>query len=722
MDSIELTRRELLKTGVAGALVVGFHWAGSGRAFAAAATPASSEPNAFVRIGADNSVTVISKHLEMGQGTYTGLATIVAEELDADWAQVKVEGAPADASRYNNLQWGPVQGTGGSSAMANSWMQLRNAGAQARALLVAAAAKEWNVPASEITVSKGVVEHKSGKHKAAFGKLVATAATLDVPKDVKLKDPKDFTLVGKHAPRKDTHDKTTGRAQFTQDVHLPGMLTAVVAHPPRFGAKLKSFDATAAKQVRGVADVVAIDNGVVVLASGYWQAHKGRDALKIEWDESGAMSESSEDLYKAYTALLDKPGLAAASKGEAAGAISKGAKHVSVDFQFPYLAHASMEPMNCVIEQKGDSAEVWNGEQFQTMDQGAIAAVLGLKPANVKINMLYAGGSFGRRANPNSDYPIECARIVKAINGRAPVKMVWAREDDMRAGYYRPLYVHRIEAALDDAGHPVGWQHRIVGQSILTGTPMEAFGIKNGIDGTSVEGAANLPYAIPNVQVELHTTRNAVPVQWWRSVGSTHTAFSTEVMIDELAAMAGKDPVNYRLELLKDEPRHAGVLKLAAEKAGWGKPLAPAKDGSKRARGVAVAESFKTYVAQVAEVTIGKDGSIKVDRVVCAVDCGIAINPDVVRAQMEGGIGFALGAALHGAITIKNGAPEQSNFHEYQVLRMNEMPRIEVHIVQSGEAPTGVGEPGVPPLAPAVANAIAAATGKRLYKLPLTLA
>ncbi|MBV8464409.1 MAG: xanthine dehydrogenase family protein molybdopterin-binding subunit, partial [Burkholderiales bacterium] len=606
--------------------------------------------------------------------------------------------------------------------MANSWMQLRQAGANARALLVAAAAKEWKVPADEITVSRGVVASKSGKHKAHFGQLVATAATLDAPKDAKLKDPKDFTLVGKHTPRKDTHDKTTGRAQFTQDVHLPGMLTAVVARPPRFGAKMKSFDATAVKQVRGVVDVVAIDTGVAVLANGYWQAHKGRDALKIEWDDSAAMTQSSDDLYKEYTALLDKPGLAAASKGDASGAIGKGAKHLSADFQFPYLAHAAMEPMNCVIEQKGDGAEVWNGEQFQTMDQGAIAAVLGLKPANVKINMLYAGGSFGRRANPNSDYPIECARIVKAIGGKAPVKLVWAREDDMRNGYYRPLYVHRIEAALDESGKPVGWQHRIVGQSILAGTPMEAFGIKDGIDGTSVEGAANLPYTIPNLQVELHTTKNPVTVQWWRSVGSTHTAYSTEVVIDELAAMAGKDPVAYRLELLKDEPRHAGVLKLAAEKAGWGKPLAPAKDGSKRARGVAVAESFKTYVAQVAEVTVGKDGSIKVDRVVCAVDCGIAINPDVVRAQMEGGIGFALGAALHGAITIKNGAPEQSNFHEYQVLRINEMPKIEVYIVQSGEAPSGVGEPGVPPLAPAVANAIAAATGKRLHELPLTLA
>ncbi|MBV8657902.1 MAG: xanthine dehydrogenase family protein molybdopterin-binding subunit [Burkholderiales bacterium] len=721
MTTFDISRRELLKAGGASALLVGFYWAGGGRA-RAAAVPATVEANAFVRIASDNSVTVIAKHVEMGQGTYTGLATILAEELDADWAQVKVEGAPADAKRYNNLNWGPVQGTGGSSAMANSWMQMRQAGATARALLVNAAAQQWKIPADQIVVSKGVVSDKAGKHHAHFGELVAVASTLEVPKDVKLKDPKDFTLVGKHAPRKDSADKTTGRAKFTQDVQFPGLLTAVVAHPPRFGAKVKSFDATAAKQVRGVVDVVAIETGVAVLAKGYWQAHKGREALKVDWDESGAMAQGSPELIAEYTALLDQPGAAATSKGDAAGAIKGAAKTLHADYHFPYLAHASMEPMNCVIHQTAAGAEVWNGEQFQTVDQGAIAATLGLKPEAVKINMLYAGGSFGRRANPNCDYVVECARIVKAIGGRAPVKLVWAREDDMRAGYYRPLYVHRLEAGLDANGQLVGWQHRIVGQSILSGTPFEAFGVKNGIDGTSVEGAADLPYSVPNLQVELHTPKKQVPVQWWRSVGHTHTGFSTETFVDELAAMAGKDPVAYRLAMLEHHPRHAGVLRLAAEKAGWDKPLAPGKAGGKRGRGVAVVESFNSYVAEVAEVTVKADGSFHVDRVVCAVDCGVAINPDIIRAQMEGGIGYALSAVLYGSITLNQGAPEQSNFHQYQVLRINEMPKVEVHIVQSAEAPTGVGEPGVPPLAPAVANAIAAATGKRLRDMPLKLA
>lgn len=717
---LEISRRDLLKAGAAGALTIGFHWAGAGRALAAEPV-ANLAPNAFVRIGHDDSVVVIAKHVEMGQGSYTGLATVLAEELDADWAKVTVEGAPADAKRYNNLNWGPVQGTGGSSAMANSWMQLRQAGAAARAMLVSAAAQQWKVPESEITVSKGVVGHAASKRTARFGELVAAAGKLDVPASPKLKDPKDFVLIGKRAPRKDSMAKTTGKAKFTQDVQLPGMLVAVVAHPPRFGAKVKSFDATAAKQVKGVNDVVAIDSGVAVLAKGYWAAKKGRDALKIEWDESGAMDQGSPELLAEYALLLDKPGMVATDKGDAAAAIKGAAKVVKADFRFPFLAHAPMEPMNCVIQLKADGAEVWNGEQFQTMDQAAIAATLGLKPEQVKINMLFAGGSFGRRACPASDYPVECARIVKAIGGRAPVKLVWAREDDMRAGYFRPLYVHRVEAALDTAGKPIAWRQRIVGQSILAGTPFEPMLVKNGIDSTSVEGASDLVYDMPNLHVDLHSPHKAVPVLWWRSVGHTHTGYSTEVMIDELAVAAGQDPVAFRLGLLEHHPRHRGVLALAAEKAGWSRPLAAGKPGEKRGRGVAVVESFNTYVAEVAEVTVKDDGSFSVDRVVCAVDCGIAINPDVIRAQMEGGIGFGLSAALHGAITLKAGAVEQSNFHDYQVLRLNEMPKVEVHIVPSGEAPTGVGEPGVPPIAPAVANAIAAATGKRLYELPFKL-
>ncbi|GAB3245910.1 xanthine dehydrogenase family protein molybdopterin-binding subunit [Chitinimonas naiadis] len=724
MDTVELSRRDMLKASAAGALLVGFHFTPAGRAHAAEAAAASTViPNAFVRIGADDSVTVLSKHLEMGQGTYTGLATILAEELDADWTTVKVEGAPADAARYNNLSFGPMQGTGGSSAIANSWMQLRQAGATARAQLVAAAASQWNVPAGEITVKQGVVSHAASGKKARFGELVATAVTLEAPKEAKLKDPKTFTLVGKQKlPRKDSSDKTNGRAIFTQDVRLPGMLTAVVAHPPRFGAKLKSVDASDAKKVRGVVDVVTIDTGVAVLAKGFWAAKKGRDALKLEWDESAAMAQGSEELVAEYRRLLDEPGAVASNNGDVDKAFRTAGSVLRADYQFPYLAHAAMEPLNCVIRKDKDGAEMWNGEQFHTIDQAAVAGVLGLKAEQVRINTLYAGGSFGRRANPAADFPVECARIVKATNGKYPVKLVWTREDDMKGGYYRPLYLHRVEAALDGKGELVAWRQRIVGQSIITGTAFEGFMVKNGVDATSVEGAANLPYHVPNLLVDLHSPRKAVPVLWWRSVGHTHTGFAVETMIDQVAESARVDPLTFRLDLLKSHPRHAGVLKLAAEKAGWGTPLAKGQAGEKRGRGIAVVESFNSYVAEVAEVTVREDGSFSVDRVVCAVDCGIAINPDVIRAQMEGGIGFGLSAALHGSITLKAGATEQSNFHDYPVLRLPEMPKVEVHIVSSGEAPTGVGEPGVPPLAPAVANAIAAATGKRLSTLPLKLA
>jgi len=724
-----VSRRNFLKTGAGLTLAVVLPVAdaasasnagGPGIAGAATAGSADFAPNAFVRIGTDNTVTVIAKHLEMGQGTYTGLATLVAEELDADWAQVVVEGSPADAGRYNNLFWGTAQGTGGSTAIANSFEQLRQAGATARAMLVHAAAERWKVPASEIGVKAGVVTHAKSGRNARFGELAEAAASQPLPQQVALKDPKDFTLIGLHAPRKDSVTKTTGRAQFTQDVKLPGMLVAVVAHPPRFGATVRSVDDKAARAVTGVAAVVRIPSGVAVLAPDYWTAKKGRDALKVEWDESAAYRGSTEQILADYHKLAATPGAVARRDGDAGDALGKAAKVFEAEFVFPYLAHAAMEPLNCVMHLDADGCEVWNGEQFQTVDQQTVAGILGLKPEQVKLNMLFAGGSFGRRANPQSDYLVETAHIVKAIGGRTPVKLVWSREDDMRAGYYRPLYLHRLRAALDAQGKPLAWTQRIVGQSIMLGSAFEAKMVKDGVDATSVEGAANLPYAIPNLQVELHTTNAQVkvPVQWWRSVGSTHTGFATEVFIDELAAAAGADPVAYRLELLAAHPRHAGVLKLAADKAGWGKPLAPAKAG-RRGRGVAVHESFHTFVAQVVDVTVAPDGSFNVDRVVCAVDCGIAVNPDVIRAQMEGGIGFGLAAALSGAITLKDGVVEQSNFHDYQVLRIDQMPKVDVHIVPSAAKPTGVGEPGVPPIAPALANALYAATGKRIRTLPI---
>jgi isoquinoline 1-oxidoreductase beta subunit len=707
------SRRTLLKTSAAAgaALVIGFHLAPRRALAQTAAAPA---PNAFVRIGADNSVTVIAKHLEMGQGSHTGLATILADELDADWSQVRVESAPADATRYNNLAFGPVQGTGGSSAIANSFEQLRKAGAAARAMLVSAAAQAWGVPAAEITVSAGKLAHEKSKKSGTFGQFAAAAAKLPVPGDVKLKDPKDFTLIGRELPRVDTAAKTNGTAQFAMDVRLPGMLTAVVARPPLFGATVKSFDPAKARQVPGVRHVVQIPSGVAVVAENTWAALKGREALTVQWDESKAEMRGSKELLEEYRKLAEQPGNVAAKRGDVAAGFTGAAKAFEARFDFPYLVHAPMEPLDCVVRLTPTSCEIWAGDQFQTIDQMNAANALGLKPQQVKINTVFAGGSFGRRANIASDYVVEGVQIAKATRGVAPIRLVWTREDDIRGGRYRPLTHHWLKAALDADGMPAAWQHRIVTQSILAGTPFEPMMVKNGIDATSVEGASNLPYAIPNFQVELHTAKAGVPVLWWRSVGSTHTAFSTEVMIDEMARAAGKDPVNYRLTLLKDHPRHAAVLALAADKAGWGKPL-PAG----RFHGVAVHESFASYVAEVAEVSVAGNGEFKVERVVCAVDCGIAVNPDVIRAQMEGGIGYGLSAALAEQLTLEGGKVVQSNFHDYTPMRIADMPKVDVHIIRSAAPPTGVGEPGVPPVAPAVANALAVARGKPVRALPL---
>jgi len=709
-----LSRRDFLQLGAG--LTLGF-WLPD--APAAAMFDGSHEFNAFLRIGTDNTVTVLSKHLEMGQGSYTGLATLLADELDADWYMVRVEGAPADAKRYNNLLWGASQGTGGSTAMANSWEQMRRAGATGRAMLVGAAARKWRVAAEEVQVREGIVTHTQSGRKATFGQLAEAAAAEAVPTDVKLKEPKDFRLIGKEARRRDSADKTNGRAVFTQDIHLPDMLVAMVAHPPRFGARVRSFDAERSMAVKGVVDVVRIPQGVAVLAGDTWSAKKGRDALSVNWDESNAFKLGSEQIFERYRELARTPGRVARQTGDANAVLAGAARVIEASYDFPYLAHAAMEPLNCVIRLDAEGCEVWNGEQMHTGDQMALARFFGLRTEQVRINTLYAGGSFGRRASKDSDYVMEAAQVVKAIGGRAPVKLVWLREDDMRAGYYRPLFHHRLEAALDGEGRLAAWRHRLVGQSILAGSPFERVMVKDGIDAVSVEGAANLPYAIPNLQVELHTpTDIPVPVLWWRSVGSSHTAFSTETFIDEVAVAMGKDPVALRLELLTGHPRHVGVLRLAADKAGWGRPLKSGRAGERRGRGIAVHECFNSYVAQVAEVTVRADGGVRVDRVVCAVDCGLAINPDNIRSQVEGAIGFALSAVLHGEITLTEGRVDQGNFDGYPLLRIDEMPAVDVHIVPSSSPPTGIGEPGVALLGPAVANAIAAATGKRLCRQP----
>ncbi|WP_395680742.1 molybdopterin cofactor-binding domain-containing protein [Inquilinus sp.] len=711
-DLARPNRRSFLKgaSALGGALVIATHLPLARRAMAATGDLA---PNAFVRVAPDSTVTVLIKQCEMGQGVTTGLTTIVAEEIDADWSQMRFEFAPADAKLYNNLAFGPIQGTGGSTSIANSWEQLRQAGAMARAMLVQAAAAEWQVPAGEITVQKGVVAHASGK-SASFGDLAGKAAALTPPTGVALKDPKAFTLIGGRVPRLDTPAKITGKAGFSIDVRRPGQLTALVAHPPRFGGTVKSVDAAAAKQVPGVVDVVTIPTGVAVVAKDTWSAMQGREALKIEWDGTGE-GQSTDAIMAGYKTMAQTPGLTAAKRGDAAAALAKAAKTVEVEFEFPYLAHAPMEPLNGVLEPTKDGAVWWAGSQFQTVEQATIAAILGLKPEQVTINSTYTGGSFGRRATPTADYAAETAMIVKATGAKAPIHLMRTREDDMKAGYYRPMAYHKVRAGVDAAGNVSGWDHTVVAKSIMIGTSFEAFAVKDGIDATSIEGASDTAYAVTDLTATVHNAKEGVPVLWWRSVGHTHTAHAVETVVDELAHAAGKDPVAFRAALLKDQPRHAGVLALVAEKAGWGKPL-PAGSG----RGVAVHQSFGTYVATVAEVSI-KDGALKVDRVVAAVDCGIAVNPDVIHAQVEGSVGFALSVVLRNKITLKDGEVEQANFDTYEPTRMSEMPKVEVHIVPSTEAPTGIGEPGVPGLAPAIGNAVFAATGQRLRSLPLDL-
>ena len=724
----ELTRRQFLRvTTLAGSgLTLGILLPGCGTGpGGAGSVGAASGPLAmpFLRIAPDNTVTVISKHLEAGQGVWTGLPAIVAEELDASWEQMRVESAPAKVPMYQNLAFVPLgahaQLTGGSTAVANSWQQLREAGATARAMLVAAAARQWKVAAGEITVSDGVVAHAGAGRKATFGELAGGAAKQPVPTQVKLKDPRTFKIIGREKlPRLDTRAKSTGTQQFAIDVMLPGMMTAVVMRPPRFGARVSSFDASKAKAVPGVVDVVQIPRGVAVVGRDMWSARKGREALSVTWDESGAEKRGTAELMKQYRALArGKEAVTVVQVGDVEAALAHAARRLEGEFEFPYLAHAPMEPLTAVCRLNPDKCEIWAGCQFQTLDQANAAAAVGLKPEQVTINTLAAGGTFGRRANPESDFISEVASIAKATGGKYPVRLIWTREDDITGGRYRPLNYHRVTAAVGRDGK-VAFRQRIVGQSILIGTPFEAILVKNGVDPTATGGSAAEQYDLADAQVSWSRPTVGVPVLWWRSVENTHMAFSKEVMIDELAQAAGEDPVEFRLALLGKHPRHVGALRLAAQKAGWDQPFSKGKG---RGRGVAVHESFGSVVAQVAEVTVSGD-KITVDRVVCAVDCGIAVTPDVIRAQMQSGIGYGLSAALHGKITLTDGHVDQTNFHQYQVLRINDMPRaIEVYIVPSTNAPSGVGEPGTPPIAPAVANAVRAATGIRLHTLPFDL-
>lgn len=714
-----LSRRSILK-GSAG-LVLAFYLpslakaqSGAAAAFVPDKGPVAFAPNAFIRIAADNTVTVVSKHVEMGQGPYTGLTTIVAEELDADWSQMRVEGAPADNKLYNNLAFGSIQGTGGSSAIANSYEQLRKAGASARAMLVQAAAQSWNVPASEITVSRGALKHAASGRQATFGQYAEAAAKLPVPANVALKKPEDFTLIGKDGvvKRLDVPSKTNGTAQFTIDIHEPDMLTVVVAHPPRFGAKPATVDAAEARKIPGVVDVKTLPSGVAVYATGMWPAIKGRTALRVTWDESGAEKRGTTELLEQYRALAKTPGNVAGSEGDAQGALAKAGKVVEAEFVFPYLAHAPMEPLDGFLAWDGQQAVARYGCQFQTVDQATIAGVLGLKPEQVKIDMLLAGGSFGRRAQADGQLVAELAQAAKAIGPNKPIKLVWTREDDIQGGYYRPMFVHRMRGAVEN-GKIVAWSDTVVGQSFMAGTAFAGM-IKNGIDPTQVEGSRELPYEIANFQCDLHTAQVGIPTLWWRSVGHTHTGYAVECFVDELLQAAGKDPVAGRLEMMGKSPRAAGVLRAVAELAKWSGPAA----ANGRARGVAVVESFDTFIAQIAEVSV-EGGEPRVHKVWCAVDCGVAVNPGIIRAQMEGGIGFGLGHILFADLPIDKGRVVPKNFDTYRSLRINEMPEVEVTIVTSGEKPTGVGEPGVPPIGPAVANAMARLGLTRPRQLPM---
>jgi isoquinoline 1-oxidoreductase beta subunit len=668
------------------------------------------EPNAFLRIGKDSSVTVVLAHSEMGQGIWTGLAMLIAEELDADWSKVKSTHAPA-AQVYGHPAMG-MQMTGGSTSTWAEFERYRTVGAMARDMLVRAAAAKWKVPAANIKVENGVVS--SGAKKASFGELVDDAMKLTPPKSVKLKDPKNWKIIGKPTKRIDTPEKITGQAQFGMDVQFPGLHTAVVARPPAFGAKLKKYDAAEALKVPGVVKVVPTATGVAVVAKHFWAAKLGRDKLKLEWTKPDGGGVDSNKLIAEWRQLAQKPGTIALEHGKVEAGLKAGKTKLDVFYEFPYLAHAPMEPLNATVKIDGDKCEVWTGTQFQTMDQMVTSKILNIPPQNVTINTLFLGGGFGRRATPTSDFVSEAVIVAKAAG--LPVKTVWTREDDIRGGYYRPAYVHRTQVSVDDKGMPMAWDHVVVGQSIAAGTPFEAFIVKNGIDETSIEGLPENPY-IKNVtrRISLHSPRTAIPVLWWRSVGATHIAFAVESMIDELAHQAGKDPLDYRLALLAKEPRHAKVLETAAEKAGWSTPPAVG-----RARGLALHESFGSIVAECAEVSI--DGkAIRVHSVTAAVDCGMAVNPLGIEAQVQSSIAFGLSAALYGKLTLTDGEVQQSNFHDYPVVRMHEMPKVSVHIIQSKARMGGIGEPATAPIAPAVANAVFALTKQRIRTLPLRI-
>ena len=722
-----MKRREFLKVGAAtgAALTIGVSLAGCAREAAPGAGDAAFAPDAWIRIGEDGDILVLVDRSEMGQGVSTALPMLVAEELDADWSRVRFEFAPANEAYYNPLVG--AQLTGGSTAIMAAWVPLREAGARARAMLVAAAAAEWNVPAAECRTEASTVIHEPSGRRLGYGVLAPKAAKLPEPRKVALKDPSHYRLIGKAVPRLDLPRVVTGAVSYGLDAYPDGVLTALIARSPVFGGKLRRFDDTGARAIPGVKQVVAVDAGVAVVAEGYWAAFRGRAALQVEWDEGPHAGVTSETIAGQMAALATQEGRQAAKQGQGAVGLTAAAKVIEAGYDLPYLAHACMEPMNCTAHVRDDGVTLWVPTQIQTAPKlfgggarGVAAAVAGVPKDRVTVITTNLGGGFGRRSE--TDFVREAVQVSKAV--RAPVKVVWTREDDLQHDFYRPVNHHRLQGGLDASGRLMAWSHHVVAPGIMKkfipGFVPDALAhlagpIKGGVDSSSVEGARELPYAIPNVEVRYSDVDVTVPLGFWRSVGHSHTAFAVESFMDELAAAAGKDPVQFRLDLLPTDSRHRRVLQVAAERAGWGKPLAAGFG-----RGVAVHESFGSFCAQVAEVEV-VGGAVRVRRVVVAFDCGIVVNPAIVTAQIEGGIVYGLTAALKSRITIADGRVTQSNFHDYPLLTMKEMPAIEVHLVPSGDAPGGAGEPGTPPIAPAVANAVFAATGTRVRRLPIQL-
>ena len=717
--NIKPNRRQFIKGVAATALVVGFTKGGK---IASANTNQSNAFNPFVKINQDGNVIAVVKHFEMGQGTATGLPTLIAEELGVGINQITYEFAPSNPKIYNNLFFGPLQGTGGSTAMANSFMQYRKAGAAAREMIVSAAAEKWGVNKSEVVVEDGTV--RAGSQTAGIGEFVERASQMDAPEEPELKQKNQFTLIGNPDVRRlDTKIKTNGTAQYSIDLHLPNQMVVVIKRSPKKDGVAQAFNDNDAKNIKGFINAAILPNkqGVAVYAENTWAAFKARDAINVEWDLSNAETRSSEEIKNEILNALnsDEPEYNVL-KNEPAK-MDDADKVVEKTFYFPLLAHAPMEPLNCTIEQtqNGDIV-LHDGCQFPTGPHGAISQILQVPMEKVQINTMLAGGSFGRRTTPTADYQVEAALAFAVTDKTRPVKLVWSREDDIKGGYYRPAFGHKVKVGLDKKGKIIAWSHRIAGQSIVKGTPFEAFAVKDGIDNSSVEGVSDTPYNIPNQFVGLTDTKKATSTLWWRSVGHTHTAYVMEVMMDLAAKEAKKDPVRFRLEYLKgkddndDQKRMAGVLRLATRKARWN----VRKKG--RAKGVAVHKSFGTYVAEVVEVSGNQNDGVKIEKITCAVDCGIAVNPDIIKAQMESGAGYGVGHVMRDKITLSQGEVQQSNFPDYEPLRINDINEIEVHIVDSNEAPSGVGEPATPPAAPALANAIANASGEpTVSELPM---